>query len=91
MLNVRNWVCAMADLLQAARRAPVAPHWGAQRTSPAFPVSAALAAANPAIMRNKTLISVNRFNPFLRVSGGGFQFRCALAYRLSLSMPATVR
>jgi len=90
-LNDRLLVFAMADLLQAARRAPVAPHWRAQRTSPAFPLSAALAAANPSIMRNKTLISVNRFNPFLKVLGGGLQFRCALAFCLSPSMPATAR
>jgi len=89
--SVRSWVFAMADLLQAARRASVAPHWRAQRTSPAFPLSAALAAANPSIMRNKTLISVNRFNPFLKVLGGGLQFRCALAFCLSPSMPATAR
>jgi hypothetical protein len=89
--NVGLWVFAMADLLQAARRASVAPHWRAQRTSPAFPPSAALAAANPSIMRNKTLISVNRFNPFLKVLGGGLQFRCALAFCLSPSMPATAR
>ena len=89
--NVRTWVFAMADLLQAARRASVAPHWRAQRTSPAFPLSAALAAANPFIMRSKTLISVNRFNPFLKVLGGGLQFRCALAFCLSPSMPATAR